>query len=207
MTSVLKIKNKHRPFHYYDGRAYFISGTCYKGLGMFLAEYRKDIFKKVLRESVKRFDIQLYSWVILNNHYHILFTLPIVDCRIDENDPSVDGEFCYEGDKDSKYFLVEFIRKMHKDTARILNKLDNTPGRKVWYQYWDYCVRNEIDFWKHFNYILKNPLKHKLAENIEESFSYEFSSNSTWLEKFSFDGLVEGLIKYKVKDVLYDEED
>ncbi|MBU2542869.1 hypothetical protein KJ785_04905 [Patescibacteria group bacterium] len=129
--------------------------------------------------------------------------LPILDGRSDKISQS---EFCHEGNKDSKYFLVEFVRKLHKDTSRELNKIDITPGRKVWHQYWDYCIRNETDFWKHFNYILKNPLKHKLAKNIEESFIYKFSSNPIWLERFSFDGLVEGLVKYKVKEVWYDEE-
>jgi hypothetical protein len=30
-----------------------------------------------------------------------------------------------------KYQLVEFVRKLHKDTARIVNKLDDIPGRKI----------------------------------------------------------------------------
>jgi hypothetical protein len=56
--------------------------------------------------------------------------------------------------------LYQFVKRLHGDSAIRLNKLDNTPGRKVWYQYWDRFPRNERDFWAYFNYIHINPIKH-----------------------------------------------
>ena len=53
-------------------------------------------------------------------------------------------------------------------------------GRKIWQNYWDYCVRLEKDFWKHFNYIHHNPVKHGYVQKMEE---YEFSSHGDWIKK------------------------
>jgi hypothetical protein len=35
--------------------------------------------------------------------------------------------------KNAKYLLVEFLRKIHKDSAREINNLDKIAGRRVWY--------------------------------------------------------------------------
>jgi len=107
--------------------------------------------------------------------------------------------------KPGKKKIVEFVRKLHKDTARILNKQNNTQGRKIWYQYFDYCIRNKTDFWKHFNYIIKNPFKHGLVFNLEEAFYYKYSSNPVWLKRFGMDGLNESFTKYLVEEVFVDE--
>jgi hypothetical protein len=56
--------------------------------------------------------------------------------------------------------IYKFIKRLHGDSAIQLNKLDNTPGRQVWYQYWDRFPRNERDFWAYFSYIHLNPIKH-----------------------------------------------
>ena len=208
----IKEKNIHRPLHYYGGQVYFLSATCYEGVDMFCTDNKKRILKIKLKEISEEMGINIYGWVILNNHYHLLFHLN----NFDESEGVTNASLSSmpEAPRDtlacvipSSKKLSNFIRRLHSITSKNLNEIDNTPGRKVWYQYWDYCVRNEIDFWKHFNYILKNPLKHKLAKNIEESFKYKFSSNPIWLEKFGFEGLEEGLIRYKVKEVWYDEED
>jgi len=221
MEEKIKQKNKHRPFHYYDGQFYFVSGTCYKGGSMFLTNERKKIIKIKLGEIADEMNIFIYAWVILN--YHILFNLnnhKEENFKEDEDGvthASVSGDISNAQDtlacvtpyqqSYSKQKLANFIKRFHSITSKNLNELDKISGRKVWHQYWDYCVRNKVDFWKHFNYILKNPLKHKLANNIEESFNYKFSSNLIWLERFGFDGLIEGLLKYKVKEVWYDDED
>ncbi|MFA7315101.1 MAG: hypothetical protein WC025_04225 [Candidatus Magasanikbacteria bacterium] len=71
--------NKHRPFHIYNGYTYFLTGRCYKGVNYFRDENKKRIFRKILKDSIEKFDIKLFSWVILDNHYHILFNVSSPD--------------------------------------------------------------------------------------------------------------------------------
>ncbi len=67
-------RNKHRPHHIYSGYCYFLTGRCYKGMSYFKNKERKILFQKVLKESINRFGIDIYGWVILDNHYHLLIS-------------------------------------------------------------------------------------------------------------------------------------
>ena len=225
---------KHYPFHLYSGHTYAVSGRCQDKLNYFESDFKKEIFKRVLNKSIKRFKIRLFGWIILPNHYHLLFALPeevieqdqrnvgkeegaerldFVPMRIGtqsntplESTKRLDSAGAGFNAPLSRYTIVEFIRKIHKDTAREINKLDSIPGRQVWYQYWDYCVRNQPDFWFHFNYIIQNPLKHGLVQSLYEAYHYKFSSNPIWLARFGKDGLWESFVRYPVKDWTSEEE-
>jgi len=59
-----------------------------------------------------------------------------------------------------------------------LNRHDGTRGRKVWYNYWDECIRDERDYYNRLNYIHVNPVKHGYVEDPED---YEFSSYRAYL--------------------------
>ena len=206
-------RNLHRPHHMYDGHTYFVTGRCIGAKHYFYNEQRKNIWRNVCKESIERFGIKMYAWVLLENHYHILFSLPYKEVctetdfvpqsvtprdRKERSDEMSAANFVSQQDI---RILVEFIRKIHKDSARKLNQLDNTPARKIWYQYYDRCIRNIPDFWKHFNYILKNPYKHGLVDSLGASFAYIHSSNPTWLFRFGADGFHEGFCKYPVAEV------
>jgi len=102
-----------------------------------------------LIRSVSIFSVELYAWVILDNHYHLLFWLK---WGLD---------------------LPRFIQNFHTNSSRLLNKLARQENRKVWYQYQDHGIRNEKNFWQHFNYIHHNPIKHGYVKNMAD---YEFAS-------------------------------
>ena len=241
------LKEKHRPPHIYrDNQIYFLTSRTYKEICYFNNDSKKEILKSVLIESTRRFNIKIYAWVIMDNHYHLLFDIrrkfrnaqfanpEESDLRNSEMNGvnfalAVERKFPFrlsassadkfsgqasqfanhggdelkykevereefvsklrisemtpKGNFASKYQIVEFIRKLHKDSSRILNKIDNTSGRKIWYQYWDHCIRDEEDFYKHFNYIHNNPIKQKKVKNIEELYLYKYSSFNTWIKK------------------------
>ena len=205
--------NIHRPFHIYDGHTYFITARTYNQVPYFSTHERKQIFIDTLRNAIERFDIKLYGWSLLHNHYHMMFgfggmtdfvpqsVTPHTDSdnALIERSDELRNEIRYDQHL-RKYQLVEFIRKLHKDTSRKLNHLDTTSGRKVWYQYWDYCIRNKADFWRHFNYIVQQPLKHGIVRSLREAFEYDYSSNPIWKERFGAEGLWESFVKYPVTD-------
>jgi len=90
------------------------------------------------------------------------------------------------------------VTKLHSIIRKMGNEMDQTPGRQIWNQYFDYCIRNKADFWKLFNYIIKNPFKHGLVKSLEEAFYYKYSSNSVWFKRFGVEGVNESIIKYPV---------
>ena len=132
MTSKFK---SHRPFHIYYGHTYFLTGPMLEGSPYLYSDERKLMFQNVLKEASERFEIGLFSWVVLHNHYHLLFRLHkernielSPQAKFDHNE----GEFRLRAqfstplnskqrekirEEEQKHRLVEFVRKLHKDTA------------------------------------------------------------------------------------------
>lgn len=169
-------RNIHRPPHlFHDDTIYFITARCLTPQGgvtpsasgmtapcavindpPLKTTEAKRIFQKCLKIFLEKYGSSLYAWVILDNHYHLLLQ--------------------FENVKN----LPNFVNQLHSMTARLINEELEIPGRKIWYQYFDHSIRDEADFWKHFNYIHQNPIKHGLSANLAGIFDYPFSSAKSW---------------------------
>ncbi|MFH2136417.1 MAG: transposase [Patescibacteria group bacterium] len=191
--------NSHRPPHIFKNDSiYFISSRTFEQKPYFNTSAKKKLLMKAINGARQRFSIEFYAWVILDNHYHLLARISALPqfATPDREAGSSDMNEVNVAPKDKarlsaqpqfatpiatpKYQLVEFIRKIHKDSARYLNEQESQQGRKIWYQYFDHCIRDEADFWKHFNYIHQNPVKHGFCKNLAEVFNYPFSSARSW---------------------------
>ncbi|PIY95685.1 MAG: hypothetical protein COY66_06170 [Candidatus Kerfeldbacteria bacterium CG_4_10_14_0_8_um_filter_42_10] len=141
---------KHIPFHLYlDEKIYFVTARTIKGKKLFNCDVKLNLLESRIKMATKKYHTKLHAWVVLANHYHLLFTLK-------------------QGIK-----LSDLIRFVNGGSSHLLNNIDNTRGRKIWWNYWDVCVRNEKDFWAYFNYIHYNPVKHGYAE---AECDYRYSS-------------------------------
>ena len=126
----------HPPHVYEDNALYFLTGATAHHQRFLDTDRKRALVRDVLQEAVRQSSARLYGWVMLADHYHLLL-------RTDDATP-----------------IHRFISRLHGSSAVKLNELDATPGRKVWYQYWDRLVRGENDFWSYLNYIHVNPIKH-----------------------------------------------
>jgi len=155
----------------------------------------------LLKEIVLNLDIMLHAWVILREHYHVLLTVG-----------------------DDERMISRFVQAFHSKSAIELNKLDGTPGRKVWYQYWDRFPRGEEHFWTIVNYIHYNPIKHGYIRprdgsvHVEGRFIriaqdglpdvhatlrlYPFSSYGYYLRTYGEEWLDELWLRYPVREQL-----
>ena len=79
-------------------------------------------------------------------------------------------------------------------------------GGGVWNQYQDYCIRNEKDFYYHFNYIHHNPVKHKYVNEQSDVLGYEFCSYRKWIEKKGKEWMNDCFEKYPIKDFTVEGE-
>jgi putative transposase len=85
--------------------------TLYKD-HFFKTEQHLDLLETSLFDLATKYQWRLEAWAIFPNHYHFIAQSPY--------DPST---------------LRKLITHFHAHTARHLNSLENTPGRKIWYQY------------------------------------------------------------------------
>jgi putative transposase len=200
----VKKREFHPPHIYKDNTCYFISASTVHQQRLLDTDAKRMLLRDVLKDAIKQYGIRRYAWVILANHYHLLL-------KTSDVAP-----------------IYKFIKRLHGDGAIQLNKLDCTPGRQVWYQYFDRFPRNECDFWTYFNYIHINPIKHGYVRvsdgvlvvegrrikipaghilDVHQCLAYyPHSSYHYYMREYGDEFLTDAWIRYPTQDYLeYDE--
>ncbi len=63
----------HNPIHFFvDDTPYFITAAIYDKRPLLAQDELKTQLFEIIQTTFQRFHWQLYDWVILNNHYHLL---------------------------------------------------------------------------------------------------------------------------------------
>jgi putative transposase len=112
-----------------------------------------DVLRSVLREVKVRHPFHINAMVILLDHLHALWTLPMGDC-----------------DYPTRWMLIkaDFSRRMPTGERRSESRM--TKGeRGIWQRrYWEHLIRDESDYSKHVDYIHYNPVKHGYVKRASE---------------------------------------
>ncbi len=98
----------------------------------------------------------LQAWAASSYHYHFIALAPA-------NPKS----------------LQPLVRHLHSVTARELNHADGTPGRKVWFQYWDSHITLENSYRARLNYVHRNAVHHGV---VIDPTAYPWCS-AGWFER------------------------
>jgi len=93
--------------------------------------------------------------------------------------------------------LGEWIASLHRTSARFVNDLDATPGRKVWHNYRETRLTFEKSYLARLHYVIENPVKHglvALATDYPWCSAAWFAANATpafckTVESFKIDQL------------------
>ena len=75
--------------------------------------------------------------------------------------------------------------------------------KPVWYNYWDYCPRNEREYYTRLSYLLNNPIKHGYVSNLH---NYPFSSFQERFKEWGRERLVEQFRTYPATTTLEEAE-
>ena len=154
--------NSHTPLHIFaDDTPYFITGAIYKKRPLLDNPTLKQQLLEFFQGYFAKYNWELHHWVILNNHYLLLGK-----SRIGRD-------------------LTKIIRNVHRLMAYNITNLTQCP-KPVWWNYWDYCPRDEQDYMVRLNYLLNNPVKHGYVANLYE---YPFSSFHATIKTQGVDSL------------------
>ncbi|MBE2201568.1 MAG: transposase [Anaerolinea sp.] len=168
--------HQHTPPHVYlDDTWYIITASTYQQAHYLASDQARILVRDKIQELIQEFKIILKAWVILNNHYHLLLKT-------------------HNG-----YALPRFFQRLHGGTSFTINGLEGKRGRKVWYNYWDTCIRDERGFWTRFNYIHTNPIKHGYVKNLND---WPYSSYHYYLRIKGEEWLTDLLRTYPVLNYL-----
>ncbi len=147
----------HNPPHLFRANAiYIVTGSTLRHRHILGSDEKKAFFCRTLFERAERSQWQLEAWAILSNHYHLV--------------ARVMGE---------AITLQRLIRSLHSQTAIFCNRVDGTPGREVWHNYWDSCITYETSYLARLHYVHTNPARHGLVKDARD---YPFCSCRWFLE-------------------------
>ena len=132
------------------------AGTHYKSHHL-KSRKRLKHFSDLLLNLAEKYEWQLQAWAILSNHYHFIAKSPA----------------------EGKANLPTFLAQLHRESATFLNQLDATPGRKVWFNYFDTPLTYQKSYYARLNYVNNNPVKHGLVLVAKD---YPWCS-AAWFEK------------------------
>jgi putative transposase len=163
----------HPPHIYLDRRIYFITGRTVGGIAFFASSGDKELFREVLSRACAKFPLEMIAWVLLDNHYHLLMKLA-------------------KGTD-----LPRFVGNLHANSARLLNAENGAQKRQVWWNYWDYCIRDDGDYYRHLNYIHHNSVKHGYSKEMKD---YQWSSYGSFLEKYGDEWMRDCFRRYPIID-------
>lgn len=146
------------PPHYFIPNAmYMVTGAILHNQHLLCEDRKKQFVLETLFERSKLLGWDLQAWAILNNHYHFIGKAP-----------------------EQANTLSKLTRQVHSITAIQLNQWDRTPGRQVWFNYWDTCLTYEKSYLARLRYVHLNPVKHELVENAA---NYPYCSYMWFLEQ------------------------
>ncbi len=147
----------HSPPHPFRGAAhYFITAANYEHVAVMAPADRRTEFEAALLESMKSIGADVFGWVVLANHYHVLVAAESLDV------------------------IAGAIRLLHGNTSRAWNTQDGRTGnRRVWYKYSDQVIRDQDHFYRALNYIHINPVKHGYTD---DPYDWPWSSVHNYYE-------------------------
>jgi putative transposase len=165
----------HAPVHRLHEQGTFMvtAGTLHKKHYLSTPE-RVELVHDTLLMLADEFEWQLQAWSVLANHYHFVALSP--------EDPKT---------------LVKMLTELHSRTATELNRMDNTPGRRVWYQYWESKITYQKSYLARLKYVHANAVRHGLVKEATQyrcCSAWWFQSNASnafqrTVESFGIDRL------------------
>jgi len=150
----------HSPVHRLSAAgAFMVTAGTYLKAPHFRSAPRLELLCKGLLRLADEYGWKLQAWAVFPNHYHFVALSP----------PQPDS-------------LRHLLRRLHAFTAKEVNQLDGTPGRKVWFEYWDTHITNQRSYFARIHYVHDNAVHHGL---VREPTLYAWCSAGWFLRKAS----------------------
>lgn len=112
-----------------------------------------DVLRSVIREVKAKHPFHIDAMVILPDHLHAVWTLPVGDA-----------------DYPTRWMLIKagFSHNIPKGERRNASRV--TKGeRGIWQRrYWEHLIRNDGDYERHVDYVHFNPVKHGFVSRASD---------------------------------------
>ncbi|MCI0380848.1 MAG: hypothetical protein L0215_24970 [Gemmataceae bacterium] len=161
----------HAPLHRLsDHGTYIVTASTLGKAHHFRGPEKLTLVESELLRLAKQFDVVLEAWAVFSNHYHF-----VAHTTTDVNP------------------LANLIAHLHSNTATIVNRQDGTPGRQVWFNFWETQLTFEKSYFARLNYVHQNAVKHRLTTVASQ---YPWCS-AAWFERTATSAQVKTIYSFK----------
>jgi putative transposase len=156
---------------------YFVTASTHLKAHHFRGRERLQVLHRGLLTVARDFGWQLEAWAVFSNHYHFVAHSP--------------------ADADDASNLSAMLSVLHVRTAEWVNRLDRTPGRQVWFNFWDTRLTYQRSYLARLNYVHQNAVKHGLVRVANQ---YPWCS-AGWFERAASPAMVKSIYRFKLDRV------
>ncbi|QCK17088.1 REP-associated tyrosine transposase [Mangrovivirga cuniculi] len=157
---------------------YFCTMTVVDWIDVFTRREYRDIIIESLQYCISNKGLELYSWVIMSNHIHIIASVTT---------PYKFSDFLRDFKKFTSKEIIKEIDRINESRREWLLDRFNFQARKTQrakkYKVWkdsNHCIEidSTIDIWEKIHYIHENPLRNGLVD-VPEDYRYSSARDYT----------------------------
>ena len=151
-----------------------VTAGTYLKKSIFDGDDRLNYLEEALIEALSERGWEIHAWAVFPNHYHFVGISP-----------------------DTGLGLTELTSHLHRKTAMEANRIDECPGRRVWYRSWDTQLTFQRSYIARLAYVHENAVKHGLVRNAED---YPWCS-ARWFARTSPKAFVDTVMSMKTDKI------
>ena len=135
-----------------QGGTYFFTVNLLERRSKLLTEHI-DVLRASVKAVQKRKPFHIDAWVVLPNHMHCVWTLPMGDDDYHARWKAIKTAFSKAVPQ------IERLSAVRKARAE----------RGIWQRrYWEHTIRGDKDYAAHMDYVHINPVKHGLVKQVKD---------------------------------------
>ncbi len=162
---------------------YFVTARTYERHPYFSGSERLTFVRDRLLTLADQYGWQMEAWAVLANHYHF----------VAHSSPGLN----------SALSLKTFLKHLHADVTRQVNRWDGLEGRKIWHNYRETLLTYSESYYARLNYTHQNPVHHGLVGRAD---NYEWCSAASF-EKACPRSWVQTIGSFRFEQIAVDDDD
>jgi putative transposase len=143
--------------YYVPGGTYFFTCVTHRRQPILTTDLGRKCLHAAIETVQKKHPFEIVAVVLLPDHWHTIWSLPVGDDRYPLRWMRIKEEF-------TELWLTQGGNESPQSKSRQKHR-----QRGIWQKrYWEHAVRDEADLQRCADYIHWNPRKHNLVENIAD---------------------------------------
>jgi putative transposase len=154
---------------YLPGGSFFFTAVTERRVAILCSDLARSCLRAAFFDCRRRWPFRVDALVLLEDHLHTIWTLPL-------NDPDYSKRWGWIKKEFTKLWLASGGVEQQRTASRLRYR-----RRGVWQRrFWEHALHDARDYARHFDYVHYNPVKHGLVDCARD---WPFSTFHRWVKR------------------------